>query len=54
MSVKQFLDQISELEKRIKERSGDIEEMKKSIDKLKIMAFEEELREEPNQHLLKG
>lgn len=54
MSVKQFTDQIVELEKRIEEQSGDIEAMKKQIDRLKIMAFEEDLREEGNNQLLKG
>jgi hypothetical protein len=47
--------QINNLEKRIAEHSGNIEEMKKELDRLKIMAFEEEMREEDNQqHLLKG
>ena len=54
MSVKQFMDQIAKLEKRIKEQSGDIQALQKEIDRLKIMAFEEDLREEGNQQLLKG
>jgi len=54
MSVKQFMDQIVEIQKRIDQQSGDIESLKKELDRLKIMAFEEEMREEPNQHLLKG
>ena len=46
MSVKQFMAQIAELEKRIKEQSGDIQELQKEIDRLKIVAFEEEMRED--------
>lgn len=46
MSVKQFMAQIAELEKRIKDQSGDIQELQKEIDRLKIVAFEEEMRED--------
>jgi len=48
------MDQIAQIQKRIEQQSGDIESLKKELDRLKIMAFEEEMREEPNQHLLKG
>jgi len=54
MSVKQFMDQIVEIQKRIDQQSGDIESLKKELDRLKIMAFEEEMREEHDQQLLKG
>lgn len=54
MSVKQFIDQIIEIQKRIEQQSGDIESLKKELDRLKIMAFEEEIREENDQQLLKG
>ena len=48
------MDQIIEIQKRIEQQSGDIESLKKELDRLKIMAFEEEMREEGNQQLLKG
>ena len=48
------MDQITEIQKRIEQQSGDIESLKKELDRLKIMAFEEEMREENNQQLLKG
>jgi len=54
MSVKQFMDQIAQIQKRIEQQSGDIESLKKELDRLKIMAFEEEMREENNQQFLKG
>ena len=54
MSVKQFMDQIVEIQKRIDQQSGDIESLKKELDRLKIMSFEEEMREENDQQLLKG
>ncbi len=54
MSVKQFMDQIVEIQKRIDQQSGDIEDLKKQLDRLKLMAFEEEMREENDQQLLKG
>jgi regulator of replication initiation timing len=54
MSVKQFMDQITEIQKRIDQQSGDIEDLKKQLDLLMIMEFEEEMREENDQQLLKG
>ena len=48
------MDQIIEIQKRIEQQSGDIESLKKELDRLKIMAFEEEMREENNQQFLKG
>ena len=48
------MDQIIEIQKRIEQQSGDIESLKKELDRLKIMAFEEEIREENDQQLLKG
>lgn len=48
------MDQIAQIQKRIEQQSGDIESLKKELDRLKIMAFEEEMREENNQQFLKG
>jgi len=48
------MDQIAQIQKRIEQQSGDIESLKKELDRLKIMAFEEEMREENDQQLLKG
>ena len=39
------MDQIIEIQKRIDQQAGDIESLKKELDRLKIMAFEEEMRE---------
>jgi predicted nucleic acid-binding Zn-ribbon protein len=52
MSIEQFQEKIDELEKKISQNIGDIQEMKKKINTLRIQQFEEDLREQGNKQLL--
>lgn len=46
--------QINELEQRIRQDRGDVEQLKKALERLKMQEFEEDLRENDNRQLLKG
>ena len=55
MSYKEFLVQrIKELELQIANNQGNVEALKKELNSLAIKEFEEDLREENQQILLKG
>lgn len=55
MSYKVYLRQrIKELELMIANNEGQVEELKKELHKLELNEFEEDLREENKQVLLKG
>lgn len=46
--------QIQDIESRIATQQGDVEQLKKVLEKLKIQEFEEDIRESDNRQLLKG
>lgn len=46
--------QIAELNLRIQQNQGDVASLQLQLNKLMIAEFEEEMREESNQQLLKG
>ena len=52
--IKQLQKQINELNDRIRMNQGDVSQLQKELDKLKLAEFEEDMREESNQQLLKG
>ena len=52
--IKQLQKQITELNDRIRMNQGDVAQLQKELDKLKLAEFEEDMREEANQQLLKG
>lgn len=55
MSMTQVIQkQIKEIEARIKTDSGDVEELKKILSRLKMQEFEEDLKESDNRQLLQG
>ena len=57
MYIDNLKKQIIHLEYMLTVNQGNMEDIKKQLEKLKVMAFEEEMREEnssPNQQLLKG
>lgn len=55
MRYKEILKrQIRELEQKIAEDQGEKAELEKQLNKLKLAEFEEDLREENGQQLLKG
>lgn len=55
MSYKEILHrQIKELEEKIAQAQGDKAELQNQLNRLKISEFEEDLREENGQQLLKG
>lgn len=43
---------IEELERKIEQNSGNILEMKRELDRLKLIEFEESIRDEGNKQLL--
>jgi uncharacterized coiled-coil protein SlyX len=52
--IKILQKQINELNDRIRMNQGDVSQLQKQLDKLKLAEFEEDMREESNQQLLKG
>jgi hypothetical protein len=46
--------QINEIEHRIRQEQGDVEQLKKALERLRMQQFEEDLRENDNRQLLKG
>lgn len=46
--------QIQDIESRIAAQQGDVEQLKKNLEKLRIQEFEEDIRESDNRQLLKG
>jgi hypothetical protein len=55
MSYREILQrQIKELEEKIAQAEGDKAELLRQLNKLKVAEFEEDIREENNQQLLKG
>lgn len=53
--IKQLQKEISDLNKKIQENQGNVNELQEKLNKLMIAEFEESLREEENgQQLLKG
>jgi hypothetical protein len=55
MSYRDYLQKrIHELEHRIKNNLGEKDELERELKKLELQEFEEDLREQGNQQLLKG
>lgn len=54
MSVKEIEMKITKLEAQIAENIGDLESMRRELNRLKLHAFEEDIRESGEQQLLKG
>jgi hypothetical protein len=52
--IKDIQKQIAELNLRIQQNQGDVVELQEKLNKLLISEFEEDMREESNQQLLKG
>ena len=52
--IKELQKQISELNLRIQQNQGDVASLQSELNKLLIAEFEEDMREETNQQLLKG
>ena len=52
--IKELQDKISELNLRIQQNQGDVASLQSELNKLLIAEFEEDMREETNQQLLKG
>jgi len=52
--IKLLQKQINELNDRIRMNQGDVVQLQRELDKLKLAEFEESMREESNQQLLKG
>jgi hypothetical protein len=54
MSVKEIEMKIAKLEAQISENIGDLESMRRDLNRLKLQAFEEDLKESGEQQLLQG
>ena len=54
MSVKEIEMKIAKLEVLIDNNIGDLESMRRELNRLKLHAFEEDIRESGEQQLLKG
>lgn len=54
MSIKDIERDIALIEKQISSNFGDLEYLKNKLNKLKLQAFEEDIRESGEQQLLKG
>ena len=54
MSVKEIEMKITKLEAQIAENIGDLESMRRELNRLKLHAFEEDLRESGEKQLLQG
>jgi uncharacterized coiled-coil protein SlyX len=52
--IKELQKQIAELNLRIQQNQGDVASLQNQLNKLLIAEFEEDMREETNQKLLKG
>ena len=52
--IKELQNKISELNLRIQQNQGDVASLQSELNKLLIAEFEEDMREETNQQLLKG
>jgi len=52
--IKELQNQIAELNLRIQQNQGDVVSLQNELNKLLIAEFEEDMREETNQQLLKG
>lgn len=52
MSVDYLQKQILELEAKIAEEIGDVRELKEKLNRLKVLEFEEDLRDTGNKQLL--
>jgi uncharacterized coiled-coil protein SlyX len=52
--IKELQKQIAELNLRIQQNQGDVASLQNQLNKLLIAEFEEDMREESNQKLLKG
>ena len=46
--------QIQEIESKIASQQGDVEQLKKMLERLKYQQFEEDIRESDSRQLLKG
>jgi len=54
MSTKYFQKRIEELQMKISEGSENVELMKKELERLRVLEFEESLKEENEVQFLKG
>ena len=54
MLIKEIEMKIAELEVLIDNNIGDLESMRRELNRLKLQAFEEDIRESGEQQLLKG
>ena len=54
MSAKYFQKRIEELQQKISEGSENVEAMKKELERLKVLEFEESIKDESEMQLLKG
>ena len=54
MLLKEIEMKIAKLETQISENIGDLESMRRELNRLKLQAFEEDIRESGEQQLLKG
>jgi len=54
MLIKEIEMKIAKLEAQIAENIGDLEAMRRELNRLKLQAFEEDIRESGEQQLLKG
>lgn len=54
MSAKYFQKRIEELQQKIAEGSENVEAMKKELERLKILEFEESIKDDTEMQLLKG
>jgi peptidoglycan hydrolase CwlO-like protein len=52
MTTESLLKQIEELESKIASNIGDVQELKRKLNRLKIHEFEEDLKEQDNRRLL--
>lgn len=53
-TIQSIQRQINEIEDKIRREQGDIQELKKLLERLRMYEFEEDLRESDNRQLLKG
>ena len=54
MLIKEIEMKIAKLEAQIAENIGDLESMRRELNRLKLQAFEEDLRESGEKQLLQG
>ena len=54
MLIKEIEMKIAKLEAQISENIGDLESMRRELNRLKLQAFEEDLRESGENQLLQG